>query len=40
MAPARIEDVAFDVSIPEVKVTEHRRPFIQKKDDEKLELPG
>jgi len=40
MAPARIEDLDFDVSIPEVKVTEQRRPFIQKKGDEQLKQPG
>ncbi|KAL2065614.1 hypothetical protein VTL71DRAFT_3284 [Oculimacula yallundae] len=42
MAPARTEDdgLDFDVSIEEVPVTVQRRPFMQKKGDERLKDPG
>jgi len=40
MAPARMEEDGFDVAIKEVPVTEQRRPFIPKGDDQKLKDPG
>ncbi|PMD46498.1 Caleosin-domain-containing protein [Hyaloscypha variabilis F] len=40
MAPARTEEDGFDVSIKEVPVTEQRRPFIQKVDNQELKDPG
>lgn len=40
MSPARTQQEDFDVSIREVPVTEQRRPFIQKEDDQKLQQPG
>ena len=40
MAPARTQEDGFDVSIPEVPVTEQRRPFIPEEGDQKLKDPG
>lgn len=40
MAPARTEEDGFAISIPEVPVTEQRRPFIEKEGDRKLKDPG
>jgi peroxygenase len=40
MAPARTEEDGFDVYVKAVPVTEQRRPFIQKDDDQKLKHPG
>lgn len=40
MAPARTREDSFDVSIKEVPVTEQRRPFIQKDDDQKVKHLG
>jgi len=40
MAPARTEEDGFDVAIKQVPVTEQRRPFIQRKGDQKLKDPG
>jgi hypothetical protein len=40
MAPARIEEDGFDISIEEVPVTVQRRPYIPKRGDERLKEPG
>jgi peroxygenase len=40
MAPARTEEGGSAVSIPEVPVTEERRPFIEKEGDSQLKDPG
>jgi len=40
MAPEKTSELGFDVTIPEVPVTEQRRPFLQKEGDEKLKEPG
>jgi len=40
MAPARTEEDGFDIAIKQVPVTEQRRPFIQKKGDERLSHTG
>ncbi|CZR63923.1 related to calcium-binding protein caleosin [Phialocephala subalpina] len=40
MAPTRTEEDGFAISIPEVPVTEQRRPFIEKESDRKLKDPG
>ncbi|PBP28437.1 caleosin domain containing protein [Diplocarpon rosae] len=40
MAPARLEEEGFDVSIKELPVTEQRRPFILQQGDHRLKDPG
>ncbi|KAI9739865.1 MAG: hypothetical protein M1818_004921 [Claussenomyces sp. TS43310] len=40
MAPARAGEESLEVAIPEVSVTEQRRPFIQKEGGEKLSHTG
>ena len=40
MSPAMLEKDGYAVSIPEVPVTEERKPFILKEGDNRLKSPG
>lgn len=40
MAPASTSEDGFDIAIKEVPVTQQRRPFIEKNDDQALIQPG